>query len=895
MPTSQYRLPAGTAKSADDALVTNVGRRSGIADDWLQRLWHNLKKFDLPRPESATRRALLKWAAANGFSASQHGLFDAPSEQTQELVSLDPMCEAWRKQWAWFDGVDKQDAYRFLFCVQTYVGQVIRCFVECHREASGKQYEPAHFPVAGAPTHCQPIPVDSTTSANLKEPDELKAGGRASVDAIGRLFDWSSAGESAVPDSVQVTLQEAVRRAHGALDRDEPQTGKDHFRGLIHNLIPRKVRHALGEFYTPRWLAEWVLDRVGYRGHREERLLDPACGSGTFVVAALSRWLRHNSVADLRPDQHDAWPVVGIDTNPLAVLAARANYLLTMSGSEAGAVALADLPIVWADSILGQLVSETDQMTPSSGEPSTVNRNGQSTSNDVIRPGASVDNLLADRLGSFTHIAGNPPWVAWETLSHEYRVATESLWHHYRLFSARGMDTILGKGKKDLSMLMSYVASDRYLKSDGQLGFVITNSVFLNHGAGRGFRRFALGSHQDEQLSMKSVDDFSAIQPFENATTNSCVFVWQKGEPTDYPVVYEWWKPKPGTRIGANALSASEVRQNLVRDARSAWPSVRDDPMSAWASASAEDWPRISSMLRASNYRAYEGVNSGGANGIYWLEPTGVTAQEAQELLKGEERISIRNRADLGKKATRVVEFEIETKHLYPLVRGVQMRKWNAVSDTYLLMVQDPAARRGISRERLESETPLTLAYLEQFEDALRARAAYRKYFLRTRKSDRVVRETGPFYSMFNVGEYTVAPFKVAWHRMKSPLQAAVIGSKQGKLLLPQETHAFIPCQEDVEAHFLAAMLNSRYFNSVAEATAQKGGKSFASPHILERVFLPSFRGDDETHRVISQRAKDIQAAVHQGEEPSEVQRLEEQLEPLVETAFQIALRSELS
>ncbi len=46
----------------------------------------------------------------------------------------------------------------------------------------------------------------------------------------------------------------------------------------------QRVRHDLGELYTPDWLAEYLLDRLEYNGNPDVRLLDPACGSGTFLV-----------------------------------------------------------------------------------------------------------------------------------------------------------------------------------------------------------------------------------------------------------------------------------------------------------------------------------------------------------------------------------------------------------------------------------------------------------------------------------------------------------------------------------------------------------------------------------------------------------------------------------
>ena len=55
-----------------------------------------------------------------------------------------------------------------------------------------------------------------------------------------------------------------------------PASGHDLFKPLYEALFPRTLRHAQGEYYTPDWLAEHVLDEVGYCGEPGGRLLDPA-------------------------------------------------------------------------------------------------------------------------------------------------------------------------------------------------------------------------------------------------------------------------------------------------------------------------------------------------------------------------------------------------------------------------------------------------------------------------------------------------------------------------------------------------------------------------------------------------------------------------------------------
>jgi hypothetical protein len=91
----------------------------------------------------------------------------------------------------------------------------------------------------------------------------------------------------------------AGRSLYAAHRELEHSLDPDRYRALV----PASARRALGEFYTPDWLVEFVLDRAGYSG---ERLLDPACGAGAFLVRAENN-------------------ATGWDINPLAVKMARAR------------------------------------------------------------------------------------------------------------------------------------------------------------------------------------------------------------------------------------------------------------------------------------------------------------------------------------------------------------------------------------------------------------------------------------------------------------------------------------------------------------------------------------------------------------------------------------------
>ena len=272
---------------------------------------------------------------------------------------------------------------------------------------------------------------------------------------------------------------------------------------------------------------------------------------------------------------------------------------------------------------------------------------------------------------------------------------------------------------------------------------------------------------------------------------------------------------------------------------------------------------RLRQVIGRSEYQAHEGVNTGGANGVYWLE---VLER------RGDGTVVVQNLTKGTKRAVAALEpTVIEEDLVYPLLRGREVRRWRAVPGAHILLVQDPIHRRGIAERRLGQEQPKTYAYLRRFEELLRARAAFRRYF--TRPKGEAVEENAPFYSMFNVGWYTLSPYKVVWHRMVTPIGAAVVGAHAGRPILPQETHAFVACTSAAEAFFLAGLLNSRLLNTAAAAYSQTGGKSFGSPRVLQHLRIPRFDEQDGHHQEISRLADQIQADIEKLEEQELLQR----------------------
>jgi SAM-dependent methyltransferase len=101
----------------------------------------------------------------------------------------------------------------------------------------------------------------------------------------------------------------------------------DVFKELYQSLVDPEARHDLGEYYTPDWLAEMIVGDV-LSDNPYRSVLDPACGSGTFLAMAIT--YKKRAIRDLPPDQlleHILESVVGVDIHPLALIISRATYL----------------------------------------------------------------------------------------------------------------------------------------------------------------------------------------------------------------------------------------------------------------------------------------------------------------------------------------------------------------------------------------------------------------------------------------------------------------------------------------------------------------------------------------------------------------------------------------
>jgi len=587
-------------------------------------------------------------------------------------------------------------------------------------------------------------------------------------------------------------LDEELAEAIGAIARRlsdyepatpqlEPEFARDLLKRLYQHLVPKTIRRSLGEYYTPDWLAELILNEVGFTEENFEklrerendptapfklRLLDPACGSGTFLILAIKR-LRNYAEKHYMLDivaEYILKNIVGYDLNPLAVLTARTNYLLAIADILSYVKGEKEIPVYLADSILVETkaglygASYVLRTTVGNFEiPKQIVDEGLlgdflNLVESCVRrlyatkeflemfrsriasklEGGSIDYKLVKELyetflkleregrdhvwisiirnafapllkGTFDYVVGNPPWVKWDGLPSDYRESTKDLWDKYGLI-AKGA----GRFKRDLAMLFLARTFDLYLGEDRMFGFLMPLTVFKTL-AGAGFRSYV------SRWNIVRIHDLVTLYPFEGATNRTAAIVIQKTPRSrrEYEFPHVVWVNLSGRPIPVDA-SLDEVLAVTERYSIIMMPILKNDPSSPWAQVSREAYEALKRLFGRSQYEAHEGVITA-FNQIYYIDildklPDGTL------LITNPERSG-------QKKRVRVVEAKVEPELVHPLVRGRDVKKWYVDYEYgYIIVPHDPSSGKPYPITVMKTRYPNAFEYLSLFKEELKRR-----------------------------------------------------------------------------------------------------------------------------------------------------------------------------
>ncbi len=478
-----------------------------------------------------------------------------------------------------------------------------------------------------------------------------------------------------------------------------------------------EVRKAGGVYYTPTYIVDYIVKNTVGRllegktpaEVAELRILDPACGSGSFLLGAYEclldwhlRWYtdhqpeRHKKA--VRPTSDGGWAltteerkriltanIYGVDIDPQAVEVTKLSLMLRVLEGET------------AETLGGQLRLMRERALPD------LDRNIQ-CGNSLIGPefyegrqALLFDEETSRRInvfdwrqafpeimarGGFDVVIGNPPYIRIQALREwapieadfyrsRYRAASKGNYDIYVVFVERGLDL---------------------LRQGGRLGFILPHK-FFNAQYGQPLRELlAAGKHLAE------VVHFGDQQVFEQATTYTCLMFLDKSGSSECRVTkvtdLQAWRAAGEGTVGA-------IPAAMIGPA--AWNFV--------IGSGSDLFERLKAMpvkLGDVAERVFQGLKTG-ADNVYIVRIVD----------RGPGQVGV-----VGRHHRRV--YMLEHDLLHPLAKGGDIKRYSPPRTNLVILF--PYAREGVDRANLLSEAqlrqryPLTWRYLLDHRDVLERR-----------------------------------------------------------------------------------------------------------------------------------------------------------------------------
>lgn len=452
----------------------------------------------------------------------------------------------------------------------------------------------------------------------------------------------------------------------------------------------RQRRRERGIYYTPRWVVDYIVAQTVGRFLEERKadadavanvkILDPACGSGSFLIRAYETLLEHHAARMGGPVGHlDRQTrerilrhnIFGVDLDPQAVEIARLNLLMRMVREEEELPPLRDNV-----RLANSLISGTDE------ELRRYFGDGWREKQPFDWERGFEEIMEA---GGFDVVIGNPPYVRIQTLDREevdfyndkYEAATGN-YDIYCLFVEKGL---------------------QLLKPGGRLGFIVPNK-FFNAAYGKGLRKVL-----SEAKAVERIVDFGDAQVFDTGTNYTCLLFANKAQS-------ERWTYLPAKDALLQNPESPELGPIEPRPLALPASALGSGPWVLTAATEANTLDKLKQngvALQTLAKHIFQGIRTS-ANEVYVVgttlqpSPTGTVAASSRSLGR-----------------TVVLDPEL----LRPLLRGEDIKRYRALSSDQAILIPysvEPSGAQLIPASVMKERYPATWEYLESNREALQNR-----------------------------------------------------------------------------------------------------------------------------------------------------------------------------
>lgn len=660
---------------------------------------------------------------------------------------------------------------------------------------------------------------------------------------------------------------------------------EDLLKQLYETLVDPADRHDLGEFYTPDWLADLVLQEAGYE--RGLTLLDPACGSGTFLFLAIRR-LRAAGLSGRELVEEAEHGMVGFDVHPLAVTVARANFVLALREDLRSARSDVTIPIWMANSLAvpEQRFGWPIEVPVPAGDDGEIEHFTLPTEMEQVAPGSLADAVarmkelagldISDSdaaaglaagleelgVGSYAEtwqenlqlfrklvredrntiwafvlsnavrprivaqnpvdlVVGNPPWLAMRDIA-------EVSYQNQLTELALEYDLLKQRrgwqtGALELATIFACFSLDHYLKKGGKLAFVLPRGVLFGAKQHEAFRELVV---RPPFAPVKGFD-LAQVSPLFNVP--AAVAIVRRGE---RPLVAEWpIQPVRGHLQRRNASHAEAFQALEIGEVEIVEPS--GDAYSPYfdrAIQGATIAPRPFWFVQAT---------SGEASKRPWCRTDEDASRRAKEPWTG---ISL--------------EARIEADFIFATVIAIYPFRIGAIKLCALPIDVSKGGVRLISPEQvLRAGGSGFYQWLTQAEK-----------LWAERKKDSAAQDVRLFEYLDNhknlTRQHPGGP-RLIYGADGSHVRAVVVNPQQVLSKIQPKPRAFvydmnsywISVESQDEAHYLAAILNTPFVDEAIKGGQTQG--AWGARHIhrrpFERVAIPEYKPKDEGHKRLAE------------------------------------------
>ncbi len=442
-------------------------------------------------------------------------------------------------------------------------------------------------------------------------------------------------------------------------------------------------RKEQGIYYTPSYIVDYIAKNTVseyIKTHtpeeiRKVRILDPACGSGSFLIRAYKEleayWeniykVKEGTQENLKLDEAEEFysrkveilknNIFGVDLDPKAVEIAQLNLLLQISEKKKR------LPILQNNIKIGNSLI-----------------NNPIISNRAFKWEEEFPEIMKE--GGFDIIIGNPPYVRIQNLERNeidyFSNNFKSAFKNYDIY------------------LLFIEKSLKLLREKGDIGFIIP-SKFVNSDYGLGLRNVI-----SKSKTLSKFVDFKDLQVFGNATNYTCLLFLKNKENEDF----EYLAPKYVDEFHLVEISNPKLFQKYklpMPNENEPWILTNNSVSRLMKKLKGKGKP-----LGELSQNIFQGLVTG-ADSTYFVR----IASETKEFAK---IINIKDN----------LEFVVEKTILKRLLKGKDIRKWNVDWKGFYVVYPYYVKNNNaslISLLEIKEKFPLAYDYFKNYEENLKSR-----------------------------------------------------------------------------------------------------------------------------------------------------------------------------